>query len=238
MAVALDGSARTEEEEEEEEDSCNFLSFAVKWGSCSVEPRPALTRCPVQFLTAPVRQPLPVHRWEVLQCGASVEAGSAPQPRRSGPASPCKLNETFLKLLWKSKGGSRGRRKRWPPDCWGHRFSFHALSTLTQLFPHPFWKKCPSSRDLQFGEAVCSTGTGAHYSHIPDMGKERQLETMLRGATDGVSHNRGAWKLSISGSRRALSPHLYLNLQNQHSALIVKGNKVQSLIIEENHRIV
>jgi len=55
---------------------------------------------------------------------------------------------------------------------------------------------------------------------------------MLKGVMDEVSHNGGDWKLGISDSRRAPSPPLYLNLQNQCSALIVKGNKLQSLIIQ------
>lgn len=82
-----------------------------------------------------------------------------------------------------------------------------------------------------------SPETGAHYSRMSDVGKERQLETTLKGVMDGVSHRGGDWKLGISGSRMAPSPPLYLNLHNQGSALIVKGNELQSLIKEKNHRI-
>lgn len=132
MAVALDGSTCTKEEEA---DSYNVsvlccqgteeLSEATV--STDTVPR-AVSYCPcaAAFTSS------------LMRSSAVRDLGGGRICTATLQEQPCKLSETFLKLPWRSKGCSLGRRKRWPPDRWCHRFSFHILSSRTQLFPHPF----------------------------------------------------------------------------------------------------
>lgn len=129
MAVALDGSTRTKEAA----DSRSVSELCCPVPEQLREARPAPTGTDTAPRAASYRPCAAARPRSPMRRSAVRDLGGGGICTATTQGQPRKLSDTFLKLLWQSKGGSLGRR-----NCWCQWSSLHILSFLTQLFPHPF----------------------------------------------------------------------------------------------------